>query len=109
MYRYRLKALGSWLREAGMLAFAVIYVFFGFAVIYSFGCTEQAIRLVGLLLQLLGISTVIWGITKTRAQFGHSPIHHSVADWFRRCPIVTKAGYIQVDSIQASVSLVGAE
>ena len=35
------------------------------------GTTESLIRLTGLVLQLLGIGTVIWGISETRALFGY--------------------------------------
>ena len=69
---YTFKALGRWLRELRMFVFAAVYVLLSFALIYGFGATEQAIRIVGLVLQLFGIGTVIWGISKTRAHFGRT-------------------------------------
>lgn len=63
----RFKAIWPWLAEARYvwLSTAVICV----ALIISLRphTTEPVIRLTGLLLQLLGIGSVIWGISETRA------------------------------------------
>jgi hypothetical protein len=70
----RLKAVWLWLVEArhAWLAGAVICA----ALFISFRphTTESVIRLTGLILQLLGIGTVIWGISETRALFGHASL-----------------------------------
>lgn len=62
------------------------------------GATEQLILKTGLLLQLLGITTVIWGILETRADYKHPTIRSGVKAWFHRCPLITRTHYIEVDS-----------
>jgi hypothetical protein len=46
--------------------------------------TETVIRLTGLALQLLGISTVVWGISETRSLFGHPSLTSKAKAWFSR-------------------------
>jgi len=50
-----------------------------------FGWSEKAFRLSGMLLQLGGVLTVVWGILKTRADFGQptvrSQFQHRLADF----------------------------
>lgn len=58
---------------------------------------EPVIRLTGLILQLLGIGTVIWGISETSALFGHPSFAEKAKSWlerfpFRRRNIVIAAG-----------------
>lgn len=69
------------------LAFGVIFVVIGAAVlIVAFwpNKLEPVIRLTGLVFQLLGIGTVIWGISETRALFGHSSFAAKAKTWFTR-------------------------
>jgi hypothetical protein len=49
--------------------------------------SEPVIRLTGLALQLLGISTVIWGISVTRALFEHMSFSRTIKDWLSRFPL----------------------
>lgn len=68
----------------GLIAFACVV-----ALILDFWCPanrESIIRLTGLLLQLFGIGTVIWGINETRAFFGHASIVKIVSAWLQRFP-----------------------
>ena len=51
------------------------------------GAGEPLIRLTGLLLQLLGIGTVAWGISETRALFGHPPFMRVIKNWLENCPL----------------------
>jgi hypothetical protein len=51
------------------------------------GTSEPVIRLTGLVLQLLGILTVLWGISETRALFGRPSIASVVRQWFAAFPI----------------------
>ncbi|HWG87943.1 MAG TPA: hypothetical protein VN679_09200 [Candidatus Acidoferrales bacterium] len=97
----------SWLREPLYVYFAVVYVALGIAIIYSCGNTERAIRLVGGALQIMGLSTVIWGIAATRKQFGHTSGLRLAASWFRRCPIVRRTAYLEPDGITVGASLIG--
>lgn len=49
--------------------------------------SEKVIRYAGLILQLLGIGTVIWGISLTRALFGHPSFAAKVLSWLVRFPL----------------------
>ena len=49
--------------------------------------TEPAIRITGLILQVFGIGTVIWGIHKTRELFGRPSILTLCREWLRRFPV----------------------
>lgn len=104
---WRLRAFLSWLREPRYVYFAVVYVALGIAIIYSCGITERSIRLVGGALQLMGLSTVIWGIAGTRKQFGHTSAFRLAASWFRRCPIVRRIAYLEAEGITVGASLTG--
>ena len=50
------------------------------------GTEEKCIRLVGMWLQLFGVSTVIWGIAETRLQFGRPSVFSLATAWIRRFP-----------------------
>jgi len=50
------------------------------------GTTEAFVRLTGLVLQLLGVVTVVWGIGETRALFGHPSIVAIVRSRLARFP-----------------------
>ncbi len=86
----RLKAVWPWLVEArhAWLAGAVICA----ALFISFRphTTESVIRLTGLVLQLLGIGTVIWGISETRALFGHASLTSKARAWLGRFPLLRR-------------------
>ncbi len=83
----RIKQLWPWLVEArfAWLTLGVI----GAALIVSLRphTSESVIRLTGLVLQLLGIGTVIWGISETRALFGHPSFSVKAKSWFERFPL----------------------
>jgi hypothetical protein len=51
------------------------------------GASEPVIRIAGLVLQLLGISTIIWGISETRALFGHASLTKKIKAWLQRFPL----------------------
>ena len=65
-----LRALWNWLSELKHFWLAVAVT--GIALLISLrpGTAECTIRLSGLALQILGIGTVAWGISETRALFG---------------------------------------
>ena len=82
----RFKAFWSWLVEARYVWVSIVVI--GVALVISLRphTTEPVIRLTGLSLQLLGISTVIWGISETRAFFGHPSIASKIKAWLNRLP-----------------------
>ena len=50
------------------------------------GTTEPIIRLSGLALEILGVGTVAWGISETRALFGRPSFFALSKSWLRRFP-----------------------
>lgn len=84
----RMRALWPWLTEAryAWLAAGVILV----ALVISLRphTPEPVIRLTGLFLQVLGIGTVIWGISETRALFGHPSFASKAKSWLERFPLL---------------------
>lgn len=51
-----------------------------------FGWSEKAFRLSGMLLQLGGVLTVVWGILKTRADFGQPTVRSQFQRWLTEFP-----------------------
>ena len=101
----RIKALWPWLVEArhGWLSVAVIAV----ALVVSLRphTAEPVIRLTGLVLQLLGIATVIWGISETRALFGHPSLVRKAAAWLGRFPLLRRDVTIAVGGASMSTAM----
>jgi len=83
----QVKAIWRWLLTARhtWLCLGVIAIAF-FASLRP-GTTEPVIRITGLVLQLLGIGTVIWGISETRALFGHPTVLQKIKVWVQSFPI----------------------
>lgn len=50
------------------------------------GWTEQGFRLAGMSLQLGGVLTVVWGILKTRADFGQPTVRSQFRRWAKTFP-----------------------
>ncbi len=84
----RIRAIGPWLAE-GRYAWITIGTT-AVALIFCLrpGVEERSIRLIGLALELLGVATVIWGISETRAFFGHKSICSTAKDWGLRFPLL---------------------
>lgn len=81
-----LRAVSTWLSEARYAWLALSAVAVTAFAICAAGNTEQAIRLGGMALQLLGVGTVAWGISETRASFGHTPLLVVALSWLRHFP-----------------------
>lgn len=50
------------------------------------GVTEPKIRISGLVLQLCGIGTVVWGLRQTRKLFGRQGFFEHLVEWLKRFP-----------------------
>ncbi len=81
-----LKALWHWAAEWKhfWVAIGVVVVALLFAI--RPGTSERFVRLSGLVLQILGIGTVAWGISETRALFGMPSFAGVVLNWISRIP-----------------------
>lgn len=93
------KVVWHWLADARYtwLAMAVICV----ALLISLRpqTSEPVIRITGLVLQLLGVGTVIWGISETRAMFGHPSLVSKAKSWLSRFPLLRRNGVFGVGSV----------
>jgi hypothetical protein len=83
----RIKSLGPWLAEAKYVWFAVLSNLLAVVVAIQLGAGERAFRITGLVLQVLGILTIIWGISETRALFGHASLAAKIKAWLQRFPL----------------------
>lgn len=86
----QLKAVLPWLAEARYVWLSLAVNIFALAIAIRPGTSEPVIRLTGLVLQVLGIGTVIWGISETRALFGHPTITSKAKGWFGRFPLLKR-------------------
>lgn len=95
----RLKQIGPWLREPrhAWLSLSIIAL----ALVVALGplASEPVIRLTGLVLQVMGIGTVAWGISETRALFGHPSFASRLKEWLARFPLLQKNHVIAVAGI----------
>ena len=92
----RITALWSWFAKPRFVWIALGVVVLALVGVLRPGTSEPTIRIVGLVLQLMGIGTVIWGISETRNLFGHPSLSSKVRAWLgefplRRRPIVINA------------------
>jgi len=84
-----------------------VYIVLAVAIIYACGFTESAFRITGGALQAMGLGTVIWGITETRKQFGHTPTLKLAVSWLRRFPLIRRPAFLQPDGITVGASITG--
>lgn len=80
------KTVLKWLTEPMYVWITVAVVVTALVFSLRPGTTETTIRFTGLLLQVLGVLTVIWGIYQIRALFGYPPIRQKIKAWIRRFP-----------------------
>ncbi|WP_281184846.1 hypothetical protein [Trichlorobacter lovleyi] len=97
----KLKDMKRWLAEMkyAWISLGVVLVALCAAVRPS--STEPQIRIIGLILQLLGIWTVIWGISETRAFFGHPTFIQKAKEWLVKCPLIKR----KITSISGSCNI----
>ena len=85
----RVSRLWVWLAQACHTLFLLMVLVISGVLILK--CPqEHVIRLIGLCLQLLGIATVAWGISETRALFGYPSISSKIKAWFGRFPFLSR-------------------
>lgn len=81
-----LRAVWNWLQEASVF-WLLVFVAVG-ALVVAFGAeaTEVRVRVTGWVLELLGLSTVAWGIRETRQMFGRPDVLALASAWLARYP-----------------------
>ena len=100
----RIKAVWPWLAEARHAWLPVAIIVVALVVSLRPHTGEPVIRLTGLFLQLMGIATVIWGISETRALFGHPSLMRKAKTWLGRFPLLRRNVVIGVGGVSLSTS-----
>jgi hypothetical protein len=83
----RIKAFSPWLEEGIYFWLALATNLLALLLALRLGASEPVIRITGLVLQLLGISSIIAGISVTRDLFGYPSLVANIKAWFRRFPL----------------------
>ncbi len=102
----RLRLLPGWLAEARYLWIAVAVIGIAVCFLLREGATEPITRLTGLVLQVLGIGTVIWGIRDTRTFFRHPSYLSLLSGWLSRFPLLKQKAIVGLSGV-ALVSIAG--
>ena len=102
----RIRSLVRWLAEGKYVWLAGGISAVALALALRPGSSEPLIRWTGLVLELLGIGTVVWGIADTRAFFGHTPVLTAAIAWIGRFPLTKKSIVLAATGI-ASATAVG--
>jgi hypothetical protein len=83
----KLKAIADWLAAAWHVWLCAGVIIAAMVFCLQPRTPEPVIRLTGLVLQLLGIGTVIWGISATRALFGRPSVMQKIQAWLQSFPM----------------------
>jgi hypothetical protein len=70
-------------------------------------CGEDRVRYAGTVLQVLGVSTVWWGIEKTRRLFGFEYTPIALWRWLRRVPLTAPGRNVTASLQGASMTMTG--
>lgn len=100
----QIKAIWPWLAEAKYAWLSALVICIALGISLRPQTTEPIIRLTGLVLQLLGIGTVIWGISETRALFGHPSIKSKAKSWLIRFPLLHRNIVMSASCVSSSSS-----
>jgi hypothetical protein len=90
------KRVGRWLATPRLFWVSSAIVVVAGIVALRPGTSEPVIRWTGLILQLLGIGTVIIGIEQTRRLFDHPTLLNMVAEWLKQFPRYRQSVVISV-------------
>jgi len=94
----RFKGIWPWLAEARNVWYSAAGIVIALIISLCVYPTECGIRMTGLGLQLLGIGTVIWGISETRALFGQPSFVSKIKAWLVRFPLLRRNVALSLDS-----------
>jgi hypothetical protein len=101
----RLKAVWPWLVEARHASLGAAVICVALVISLRPHTTEPVIRLTGLVLQPLGIGAVIWGISETRALFGHASLTSKARGWLGRFPLLRRNIVVAAGGVALSVAV----
>ena len=80
------KRLSGWVIEPRALWLCILMVVASLFLAFTGPVSEPKIRIVGLSLQLAGLTTVAWGLRETRKLFGYPSLFEHAVKWIRRFP-----------------------
>jgi hypothetical protein len=100
----RTKALGPWLAEGKYVWLALATNSIALIAALRPGTSEPVIRLIGLSLQLCGISTIVWGISATRALFGYATLTTKAKAWLQRFPLRSRNIVVGVGAVVSGIA-----
>ena len=104
-----LENTGTWLfREPRYFWLCIFVCAVAVAVMIQQGVTEPAVRLVGLVLQVGGIVTVVWGIVETRQFFGMQSPLRAFREWVSRFPLRSRPAITAVSATSSGSNTVSA-
>ena len=103
------RALLRWIGEPRLFWLCAFVVVASVAFALFGGVSEPKIRIIGMLLQLCGIGTVVWGLRETRKLFRHPDFFEHLVEWLKRFPkykprAVSYEGHISFPRIQVNGS-----
>lgn len=78
--------VARWVAEPKLLWLALGVILLALVMAFGGDSSEPRVRLTGLVLQVLGLGTVIWGIRKTGHLFGHPSLIDAITAWLSRFP-----------------------
>jgi hypothetical protein len=81
-----LRAIWHWLTRASTFWITVGVSVLGLIIALHPNTTEPIIRWCGMVMDILGLSTVLWGIAKTQATFGHPTLFQVAKNWLKSFP-----------------------
>lgn len=94
-----------WLvKEPRFVWISLVGIGLGVAGAFVYGPSEQSIRISGMLLQLGGIFTVVWGIVSTRQFFGLPRLRDGLRAWWARAPFKSRHAVFGAGGAQLGVS-----
>jgi len=99
-------AVFRWAWRARLAVAALVPVVAAAVAAFLVWPAEPTFRLSGLILQALGITTVGWGILKTRGFFGLPSVGQTIVRWFRSFPSI-RARHIQGSGSAAQARATG--
>ncbi|HEY1090012.1 MAG TPA: hypothetical protein VGE47_02880 [Burkholderiaceae bacterium] len=103
--RQTIAQIPTWLAEARFAWWGLAAVVAAVAAMRLLGPTEPVIRITGLVLQVFGIGTVVWGISETRALYGHKPFRELALNWLTRFPLLSRSATAAVSGSASNASM----
>ena len=104
LHQFRLWLIAELYRWRALII-AIITVLVALFVALQPGIGERLVRVLGLLLQLIGIGTVGWGVSNTKSQFGHPTLIAKAGTSLRNFPPLRRSPIVGTAALTADAFL----